>query len=118
MKRSPVICATAVLVAAAAAARTDVRIEGFLFVPATVSIPLGETVRWTNFDVDMHTSTADNGKWDSGPLSQNQFYDFVFNDYGAFPYHCTPHPWMVGKVVVTGVGVAPASFGRVKALYR
>ncbi len=118
MNRFTVIGITAALFGAAAAARTDVRIEGYVFTPATISIPLGETVRWTNYDAVVHTSTSDTGKWDSGPLNQNQFYDYAFADYGSFPYHCTPHPWMVGKVVVTGVGVAPASFGRVKALYR
>lgn len=78
----------------------DVNIENFAFSPDTVRISIGDTVRWTNKDFAGHTSTSDSGVWDSGLLSQNQSFQFQFTRSGGFPYHCTPHSWMTGIVIV------------------
>jgi plastocyanin len=105
-------------VVAAATALTNVQIRDNEFVPPTVVILKGETVRWTNVGVLVHTSTSDTGKWDSGDLSHGQHFDFKFTTTGKFPYHCTYHPEMHGTVRVTETAVAPTSFGRVKTLFR
>ena len=103
---------------AAAPAVTEVQIRDFEFVPATVVIMKGENVKWTNAGQVLHTSTSDTGKWDSGDLSHGQNFEFKFDDTGTFAYHCTYHIAMKGTVRVTDTAVAPASFGRVKALFR
>lgn len=80
-----------------------VAIENFTFQPDSISVPPGATVTWVNCeDVgnEPHTSTADGGAWDSPEISTGQRFSHTFPAQGAFPYHCTPHPFMLGKVVV------------------
>jgi plastocyanin len=55
--------------AAYAGAVTEVQIRDFEFVPATVVVMKGDSVKWTNVGQVLHTSTSDTGKWDSGDLS-------------------------------------------------
>lgn len=81
-------------------ATLDVAIQDFLFVPPDVSIIAGTTIRWTNYDNAPHTSTSNDGIWDSGLLHQNESYSFTFDTPGVYPYICTPHPWMIGTITV------------------
>jgi plastocyanin len=93
------------LVAASAAATThDVAISNFAFVPGSVTVAAGDSVRWTNQDTAQHTVTADNGSFDSGPLSKGQTFTRPFSTSGTFAYHCNFHPDMRGTVVVGGGG--------------
>ncbi len=78
----------------------NVDITIFTFVPDSVRILVGETVRWINHDTDMHTSTSDNGVWDSGNLATGEQFSFTFDSTGVYPYHCEIHPSMTGKIVV------------------
>lgn len=81
----------------------DISIAGFAFSPTSVTITQGDSVRWTNLDAVNHTSTADTGQsdfWDSGLLGTNQSYLRQYNIVGSFGYHCTPHPFMTGTVIV------------------
>jgi outer membrane protein assembly factor BamB len=41
---------------------------------------------------------------DSGLLSTGQSAAFEFNTPGTYNYFCTPHPWMLGQVIVDEVG--------------
>ena len=45
---------------------TIVAIVDFAFEPATVEIPAGTTVCWTNTGARSHTATSDTGAFDSG----------------------------------------------------
>ena len=80
-----------------------VAVRQFTFVPAEVRVAPGTTVTWVNCEpenIDAHTSTADGGAWDSGLLQPGDSYSRRFDEAGAFPYHCTPHPFMRGTVTV------------------
>ncbi|MEN8375793.1 MAG: plastocyanin/azurin family copper-binding protein [Gemmatimonadota bacterium] len=86
-----------------------VPIRDFQFVPDTMRVAAGTRVAWVNCDaapIEEHTTTADDGLWDSGlmdqPLAGASGGSFVrvFGDAGAFPYHCTVHPFMRGVVLV------------------
>ena len=66
--------------------------------PVTVSV--GTIVTWTNSDTLTHTVTSDSGAFDSGSLAPGAKFSFTFQTRGTFPYHCTPHPGMVGAIVV------------------
>lgn len=79
---------------------TIVVIRGFAFGPGEVRIRPGERVTWINCDTDAHTSTADNGEWDSPLLAPGDAFTQTFEAAGEFDYHCTPHPFMTGRVVV------------------
>jgi hypothetical protein len=89
-----------------------VEIEDFSFIPARLNINVGDMVEWRNRDGVIHTSTSDNGVWDSGPLAEDETYTYTFTLEGVYPYHCSPHPWMVDTIVVgnpTGVDDQPSS---------
>jgi plastocyanin len=78
----------------------EVEIEDFSFIPARLNINVGDMVEWRNRDGVIHTSTSDNGVWDSGPLAEDETYTYTFTLEGVYPYHCSPHPWMVDTIVV------------------
>lgn len=77
-----------------------IRIVDFEFRPASACITPGTTVTWLNAGTQIHSATSDLGVWDSSFLSPNATYTRTFTAAGSFAYHCTPHPWMVGRVVV------------------
>lgn len=75
------------------------------FAPTTISIAVGDRIRWTNDDDPIvHTATSNDGLWDSGFLTGGQtFLSDPFAASGTFPYFCRVHPdVMLGTVVVTG----------------
>lgn len=65
-----------------------------------VTVAPGTTVRWVNRDPVAHTATADDDGWSSPMLEEGGTYERVFREPGRHPYHCTPHPFMQGVVVV------------------
>jgi plastocyanin len=68
--------------------------------PNPVSISVGGTVTWTNNDVTAHTTTGDDGSWNSGSLAAGAKFSRTFPAAGTFTYHCTLHTGMVGTVTV------------------
>ena len=48
---------------------TAISISDFTFTPATASVPVGSTVRWSNAGPSEHSSTSDASVWDSGVLA-------------------------------------------------
>jgi plastocyanin len=89
---------------------TAVSIVDFAFQPASVTVPVGATVTWTNNGMAPHTSTSSAGGWDSGSLTSGQSFSFTFPRAGSFSYICTIHPSMMGTVVVqVGAAAPPAA---------
>lgn len=79
----------------------DVEISGFSFQPQELRIKQNDVVVWTNQDSTMHTVTSDSGsELASNSLSRGQSYSNTFTEKGTFEYHCTPHPYMKGKIIV------------------
>ena len=88
------------LASTAAAATTAVNIQGFAFVPPSVTINVGDTVTWTNKDAAAHSVVA-NGVGQTPVLTQNQSGGLAFNAAGTFPYICGVHgSAMMGTVIV------------------
>jgi plastocyanin len=80
-----------------------VRIRDFAFDAASVSASVGTTVWWINCEnpgVPAHTATSDTGVWDSPLLAPGESYSRTFSTAGVFPYHCKPHPNMLGTVSI------------------
>ena len=83
------------------------------FIPSTVTIHVGDSVTWDNFDSAAHTATAGSasdgpsGVWDSSLIMTGGSYSHIFDSEGVFPYFCMVHPWMLGTVIVGDVGTAP-----------
>lgn len=77
----------------------DVAASNFKFEPSTLSIHVGDAVRWTS---TQGTHTADGaGGIDSGTLAQGQSYSKEFHTAGTFAYKCDFHPQMTGTVTVS-----------------
>ncbi len=80
----------------------DVAIEDFAFVPATLSVPTGTIVTWTNRDPDLHTVTSDdNATFDSGAVGQGMSFQFTAGAPGTYTYFCSIHPFMRATLTVT-----------------
>ena len=82
------------------AAATDATISNFSFSPDPLTIPVGTTVQWTNDDGVSHTVTADDGSFDSHPLSPHGTFTHTFGQAGVFTYHCAIHTSMQGTIRV------------------
>jgi plastocyanin len=83
--------------------KTVVLIRNFTFFPDTVRISAGDEVTWINCETtvaDFHTSTSDDGIWNSGALNRGEFYARTFTTAGDFEYFCEPHAFMQGAVIV------------------
>lgn len=83
-----------------AAMENVVRIRNFAFDPQTITVEQGTTVTWVNCDADVHTSTSDDGLWDSGALGRNSTFEMVFDEAGDYAYHCQPHAESMRATVV------------------
>ncbi|OBG94667.1 amidase [Mycobacterium sp. E3251] len=86
---------------AAPVSGNQVIIDGFAFAPATLTVPVGTTVTWTNRDEEPHTVAASDGSFHSPGMGTGATFTHTFSDAGAFDYVCSIHPMMRGSVVVT-----------------
>jgi len=82
------------------AANAAVKIDNFVFGPQTLTVPVGATVTWTNVDDIPHTSVSTEGVFKSKVLDTDEKFSYTFTKAGSYPYYCTIHPKMTGKVVV------------------
>ena len=107
---APVLVAAALLfvvqerpAAAAQQASTqsaEVKIDNFSFGPTAITVPAGTTVTWTNRDDIPHTVVSDDKVFKSKVLDTDEKFSFTFSKPGTYPYFCSIHPKMTGKVVV------------------
>jgi plastocyanin len=80
--------------------RAEVKIASFKFLPQTVTVKAGGTVKFTNLDVAPHTATADGGAFDTDRLVNQKSATETFEKPGTYTYYCVYHRFMVGTVVV------------------
>lgn len=83
----------------------DIFIQGMAFSPASKTISVGTTLKWTNKDGVNHTVTsgipgAPSGLFDSGNLSSNGTFSFTFSQVGTFKFYCKIHSSMTGTITV------------------
>ena len=88
------------------------------FVPASVTIKTGQSVKWVNDDAATHTVTTDPSQvaneddvqipsgakpFNSNSVGKGKSFEQKFDVPGTYQYACAPHEGnkMVGKVVVT-----------------
>jgi plastocyanin len=76
-----------------------ISIESLSYNPNSLTITIGETVKWINNDNVDHTVTAD-GLFDSGTLSNGETFEYTFNEAGTYEYTCTIHPNMQATITV------------------
>src|SRR5262250_2861692 len=79
---------------------TEVRVDNFTFAPDTLTVPVNSTVTWVNKDDIPHVIASNDGLFKSKALDTDQKYSYTFTKAGTYPYYCSIHPKMVGKIVV------------------
>jgi plastocyanin len=82
------------------AAGAAIEINNFAFTPATITIPVGAQVTWTNKDEVTHNVVSTDKTIRSQALDTDDKFTFTFTQAGTFSYVCSIHPRMKGTVVV------------------
>ncbi|RJK99784.1 amicyanin [Paracoccus siganidrum] len=82
-----------------------VNIDKMKYETPEITIKAGDAVTWTNQEVMPHNVhflagvVADEAVKGT-MLKKDESWSARFNEPGTYDYHCTPHPFMRGKVVV------------------
>ena len=88
--------------AAGAAAANEVTIDNFAFNPKVVTVKAGSKLTWRNRDDVPHKIQSTDNRFKGSPLLDTKaVYSVGFPESGEYPYFCSLHPVMTGKVVVT-----------------
>jgi plastocyanin len=82
------------------AANAEVKIDNFSFGPETLQVSVGTTVTWINRDDIPHTVVSTDGAFKSKVRDTDEQFSYTFTKAGTYPYFCSVHPKMTGKVVV------------------
>ena len=88
----------------AASSAAIVQIANFKFAPPTLTVTAGTTVTWKNEDDSPHRIGDKNGTFKSAALDTDDTFSQTFAAPGEYPYICTLHPYMVGKILVKPAG--------------
>ncbi len=83
-----------------AGANAEVKIDNFVFGPQTITVRVGTTVTWTNKDDIPHTVVSTDGVFKSKVRDTDETFSYTFDKAGTYPYFCSVHPKMTGKVIV------------------
>jgi plastocyanin len=100
----PELSAADGVAAVAAATPATVNIENFKFAPPTLTVPAGTTVVWKNEDDSPHRIGDTTGLLKSTALDTDATFSHTFGAPGEYPYICTLHPYMRGKIIVKPAG--------------
>jgi plastocyanin len=78
-----------------------VTIKDYIYRPATIAVPKGTTVTFTNHDTTAHTATSKQaGAFESGPIDTGKSAKVTLEKTGTFAYYCLFHPFMKGTIIV------------------
>lgn len=78
-----------------------IAVSGYAFAPGTLTVHAGDTVVWKNADQASHTITSDSGhELASDYFGKGMTVSHTFLEKGTYAYHCEPHPWMKGTIIV------------------
>jgi plastocyanin len=85
----------------------QIKIDDYTYGPSRITVAAGTKVTFTNGGATPHNaSSSDGGGWDTGLLAKGETASVTFNRPGTYTYICTPHPSMIGQIIVTGQAVA------------
>ena len=82
---------------------TLIAIRGFAFQPNDVHVKAGSSVTWLNCEpagTPSHTTTSNQGAWNSPLLAPGDAFTQTFDTPGVFPYLCSVHPFMTASITV------------------
>ena len=103
--KASVVSETAVAASEAPADAVIVNIAKMKYETPEVTIKVGQTVTWINkeampHNVDFAAGLVGDTQLIGAMLKKDQAYSITFNEAGTYDYHCSPHPFMRGKVIV------------------
>jgi plastocyanin len=101
----PFVAVAALVVGAAPAtpaSTATVQIKRSSFVPTTVTIKTGDTVKWVNTDTQSHQVVSNNGSFVSAILGPGKTYSHRFDASGTYHYHDGLNAAVKGTVKVNG----------------
>lgn len=98
-----------------------VSVGNFFFSPATLTVSVGDTIRWV-WSAGSHTTTSVSGgipagatAWDALITSSSTSFEYRVTVPGSYSYICKPHaPGMAGSFNATTVGVSAPVLAGVK----
>jgi alcohol dehydrogenase (cytochrome c) len=91
------------------ATATMIKIDDYSYAPMRIRVLTGAKVAFTNSGTQPHNAaSSDAGGWDTGLLANGQSASVTFNRPGTYTYNCTPHPSMIGQIIVTGDAIESA----------
>ncbi len=117
MKKSTTFISALILLAVmffnipAFAVKHTVLVGNYFFNPSTVTVSVGDTVRWV-WSAGSHTTTSGvipggAASWDELITSSNNTYDYHVTVAGNYNYVCTPHAGMGMVASFTAVAFTP-----------
>ena len=74
--------------------------------PETLTVQVGDRVRWINDDTAAHTITSGNrgdgpdGVFDSSLFMSGNSFEVTFGEKGTYKYFCMVHPWKECTIIV------------------
>lgn len=78
-----------------------IEIHNLAYMQEEVTVDPGTTVVWVNRDPLQHSVIADDGaSFDSGLVDPEGRFSMTFDEVGTYEYHCAPHPFMRGRIIV------------------
>lgn len=82
----------------------QVSITDATYLPGDVVVGPGQRVVWKNTGAAVHTVTSDTGVFDSGSMAPKATWELAAPaTAGTYPYTCTFHVYMKGRLVVTAL---------------
>jgi plastocyanin len=78
----------------------SVSISGYAFKPATITVPAGTKVTFTNHDQTAHTATSTAGAFDTGSVAPGASRGLFLHRPGTYTYYCQFHAFMRATVIV------------------
>jgi plastocyanin len=80
---------------------STITISNFMFMPMSISVSPGATVKVTNKDSATHTLTATGGQFNTGNITHDQTKTFKApSKPGTYHYICSIHQFMIGTIIV------------------
>lgn len=99
---APAQTAPATTPAEGAGEAVEVEMRNIAFDPEDVTVKVGQTIRWENYDSVDHNAVATEGEdFKSDNFGKGGEYEFTAEKAGTITYVCTLHPGMDGTITVT-----------------
>jgi plastocyanin len=81
----------------------SIQIKNYAYDPTDVVAKAGDKITITNNDSVAHTVTADDKSFDSGTINPGETMTLTMPlKNGSFGFYCTFHPYMRGKITLSG----------------